>query len=492
MPWRAIGYRTTHPCVFNCISAKPAKLNTGVGIFFKGLDVATMQITIDPEFKALIPPLAEDERKQLEENIKQDGCRDPLVIWKLPTWIPEGSDRELKLSEPDETFYHEGDRDQHLSESWFFECNGIPDEATDDDWPAFLIDGHNRYEICTCLGIGFNTVEHSFADRSAAIEWIIRNQFGRRNLVPYIRTKLALRLEAEIAKRAKANQIASGKEFGKGCQKSDKPIDRVDTKKEIAKVANVSHDTVAKVKAIEAKAPEEVKQKLSTGEVSINQAYQDIKKQEKKQQHEEILHARDDDKARKTANLKNSLFDVRRGDFREVLTDIESVSLILTDPPYPKEALPLWRDLGKWAADALAEDGMLVAYSGQMYLPQVLEYLSESLEYWWCGAVIHKGSGNLSPLGHPVRKVINCWKPLVMFYRKGGCGFERTFRDIVDGVGPQKTDHNWQQPVEEAKILVEAFSKPGELVVDPFAGSGGFCKAAHELGRIAVGAEVLS
>ena len=40
-------------------------------------------------------------------------------------------------------------------------------------------------------------------------------------------------------------------------------------------------------------------------------------------------------------------------------------------------------------------------------------------------------------------------------------------------------------------MLIEAFTKKGELVVDPFAGSGGFCKAAHDLGRIAVGAEIL-
>jgi transcriptional regulator with XRE-family HTH domain len=204
------------------------------------------------------------------------------------------------------------------------------------------------------------------------------------------------------------------------------------------------------------------------------------------------LHKRDDDKARKTAHLKRSLFEVRRGDFREVLSDVDNVSLILTDPPYPKESLYLWDDLGKWASTALAKDGILVAYSGQMYLPSVLENLGRHLEYWWCGAVVHKGSGNLTPLGFPVRKVVNAWKPIVMFYRKDGTGFDRTFNDIVTGVGPKKDDHNWQQPIEEAKVLVERFSKTGELVVDPFAGSGGFCKAAHDLGRIAVGAEILS
>lgn len=40
-----------------------------------------MNIKIDPEFKALIPPLDADERAQLEANIVADGCRDPLVLW---------------------------------------------------------------------------------------------------------------------------------------------------------------------------------------------------------------------------------------------------------------------------------------------------------------------------------------------------------------------------------------------------------------------------
>ena len=38
-------------------------------------------IQIDPEFKALIPPLSADESAQLEANLVADGCRDPLVVW---------------------------------------------------------------------------------------------------------------------------------------------------------------------------------------------------------------------------------------------------------------------------------------------------------------------------------------------------------------------------------------------------------------------------
>ncbi len=88
-------------------------------------------IKIDPEFKAYIPPLKPEELSQLEQNLIADGCRDPLVVWG-----------------------------------------------------GLLIDGHNRYEICTRLGIGFNVVEMEFSDRQDVLDWIDDNQLGKRNLTP--------------------------------------------------------------------------------------------------------------------------------------------------------------------------------------------------------------------------------------------------------------------------------------------------------------------
>ena len=60
-------------------------------------------------------------------------------------------------------------------------------------------------------------------------------------------------------------------------------IDTIDTLKEIAKIAGTSRATAAKVKKIKEKAPEEVIQKLRDSEISINQAYITIKREEKEQ-----------------------------------------------------------------------------------------------------------------------------------------------------------------------------------------------------------------
>ena len=183
---------------------------------------------IKEEFKNLIPALSVEEFKQLEENCLAEGIRDAIITWH-----------------------------------------------------GYIIDGHNRYEIATKNELQYESIEKSFDSEDDVKEWMIHNQFGRRNLSNFQRSVLVLELESVFSARAKEKQKEAG---GAVRQISDKAV--IDTKKELAKLANVSHDTIAKVKVIQATATPEVKAKLSTGEVSINQAYQEIKKEEKKEQQE--------------------------------------------------------------------------------------------------------------------------------------------------------------------------------------------------------------
>lgn len=187
-----------------------------------------MNIVIDNEFKNLIPPLTPDEFAGLKQSIMSEGCRDPLVLW--------------------------GD---------------------------ILIDGHNRYDICTRNNTPFHTVQREFADRNAAIEWIILNQFGRRNLPAHERARLALRLKPVISEKAKEKELERKTTFQKS-EKSNLP--EVNTTKELAKVAGVSHDTIAKVERIEEDAPAPVVQASRKGEISVNAAYQVTKLEPEQQQ----------------------------------------------------------------------------------------------------------------------------------------------------------------------------------------------------------------
>lgn len=192
----------------------------------------------------------------------------------------------------------------------------------------------------------------------------------------------------------------------------------------------------------------------------------------------------------KQPDIKKTHPNVKKGDFRKILAKLHDVDAIITDPPYGKEHLGLWSALGQFAADRLVDNGVLLAYSGQMYLPNVLQLLSEHLDYWWTFAVVHKGSGNLTPLGQPVRKVINKWKPVVMFVQRGG-GFDDTFLDIIPSVEPEKHAHNWAQSIQESIWMIETFTEENALVVDPMAGSGTVGYACDMTGRKFSGAEIL-
>jgi hypothetical protein len=122
-----------------------------------------------------------------------------------------------------------------------------------------------------------------FNDRDAVLIWIIDNQLSRRNLPPYPRTQLALKKEEIFSKKAKDKQREAGgdkksDEARSVVQNSAQPIKSCRNNKvrdEIAKLAGVSHDTVARVKVINAKASEADKEALAKGEKSINEVYND-------------------------------------------------------------------------------------------------------------------------------------------------------------------------------------------------------------------------
>jgi hypothetical protein len=86
---------------------------------------------------------------------------------------------------------------------------------------------------------------------------MITNQIGKRNLNDYQRSVMVLKLEELLKPVAKAQQIRKPESV---LPISEKQIAPINTQKEIAKVAHVSHDTIAKVKVIEAKATPEQKQ----------------------------------------------------------------------------------------------------------------------------------------------------------------------------------------------------------------------------------------
>ena len=149
-----------------------------------------INLKIDPEFQNQIPPLTDDEYKQLEENILKEGkLISPLIVW-----------------------------------------NNI------------LVDGHNRYAILQKHPeIYFSTMPLPFESREEVLAWICKNQLGRRNLTPEQKYYL-------MGKQYEAEKAAHGGDRKSSDAKSSSLnanlIDSTKTCDRIAEENGVSKDTV--------------------------------------------------------------------------------------------------------------------------------------------------------------------------------------------------------------------------------------------------------
>lgn len=92
------------------------------------------ELEINPKFKDLLPPLSDEELRQLEESILSEGVREAIKVWQ-----------------------------------------------------GQIVDGHNRFSICQRHDLPYPVMDMFFADEDEALEWIYINQLARRNLSDFQR-----------------------------------------------------------------------------------------------------------------------------------------------------------------------------------------------------------------------------------------------------------------------------------------------------------------
>lgn len=172
----------------------------------------TPQLKIDKDFRNLIQPLKRREYRQLKKNILEEGCNDSIITW-----------------------------------------NGI------------IIDGHNRYKICTEHNIPFTVIEMNFESRPAVIAWICKNQLARKDLSEEVK-KYLIGVQYEAEKVACKIMSLDGKNR---CRKTNEdyapnfPLDigsKLKTAKRIAEENGITHMTVRKYAAY-ARALEKLRKK---------------------------------------------------------------------------------------------------------------------------------------------------------------------------------------------------------------------------------------
>jgi site-specific DNA-methyltransferase (adenine-specific) len=406
-----------------------------------------MKMEINEGFKDLIPPLSEDEYNQLEKNCITEGIRDSLVIW-----------------------------------------NGT------------LIDGHNRYEIATKHNLPYTTIDKEFDNQNDVIEWIIYNQFGRRNLSNYQRSVLALKIEPIIQEKAKENQGTRNDILQKSAKSN-----KIDTRLEIAKLAGVSHDTIAKVKKIEQEATPEVKQKLSIGEMTINKAYKNIKTNEKRNERLNLTKKITlSEKYKQNFILGNSIDELKK-------INNNSVDCVITDPPYGinyisnyreidneiskkiqndniQSALLLWDETCKILINKTKKDAHLYIFTSWKVWHLFREITEKYYKIKNC-LIWEKNNWSMGDLqGNYAEKY-----EMIIFATNGNKELLGSRDQNIlkfDRVSNHKLLHSCEKPIELIKYLLQKSTLENEMVIDPFAGSGSTLLSCKKMNRNFWGCEL--
>ena len=187
------------------------------------------ELKIDPELKDLLPPLIDDEYKQLEKNI-----------------VTNGFDRNFPIME----------------------------------WHGYIVDGHNRYSICKKHNIDYVVGTLAYETKEQVMEWMLDIQLGRRNLSPIQRIAVAEKYRPIYEKMAKENLSTGGRNGGLTTQNKPlvnlpNPSTSVNTSEKLAQIAGVSEKTYRMGAKVLNSDNEDVKNRVLSGETSISAGYKE-------------------------------------------------------------------------------------------------------------------------------------------------------------------------------------------------------------------------
>lgn len=163
-------------------------------------------------------------------------------------------------------------------------------------WHGFIVDGHNRYKMCKELGVLIDLEKHveeidlgDNAEEIDAMDWMLTHQLSSKNLSAGEKVAMTEEFQKEVALENEKKKIKVQKMFH-GNQHVDYTPIGVDTKtnerksswtdSQTAKKAGVGIGTVARYNRVMNSDDEELKTKVKTGEVTVNKAYEEVRKRE--------------------------------------------------------------------------------------------------------------------------------------------------------------------------------------------------------------------
>ncbi len=429
-----------------------------------------MNIQISETFKNLMPSLTEEEYNNLEQSIVTEGCRDALVLW-----------------------------------------NG------------YLIDGHNRYEICQKHNIPFTTSEKDFDNEHDVINWIIDNQLSRRNITEdqrayligkrykeekkehgntreSINKQVKCHTDVSLDDKSTSQKIAEQTKVSpRTVERAEKFADAVDKvaentginpQKILSGAINASRKDIQNVSRLEPEQQKKVFEKIEKKEVkNVKDAIKEVKKEELEELKtvEEIEPKKEVIKCEygKWYKLGNHLLYCGSNNDESFLNRLKEhpASFAFADPPYNADVAE-WDSNFTWSQDWLIDYAPIVAVTPGIV--SIYDFMnSTSMPYSWSVACWIDNGMTRGALG------FGNWIYTALFSKESLYRNSQDFLKVtISNSETKETTHKGRKPASLIAWLFERFSKTSDYIIDPFLGSGTSLLIAEKMDRCCIGAEI--
>ena len=334
-----------------------------------------------------------------------------------------------------------------------------------------LIAGRRRLEALKSLG--WEDTPVNVVDLDEIVKGEYAENFARKDFTPSEMVAIKRAIEPSIREAAKERMLA-------GKPSAHCAEGRGETREKVAGCLGVSRRKLKEAEAVviaaEAK-PQEFSDlvEMMDRNGNVHAAHKELKRRVKREEHKKMAQQFE-------ANTPiDERWQLIYSDFREVQLEAASVDAIITDPPYLEEYLPLYENLGAFSQKVLKPGGSLLVMTGQSYLPEIISALAKHLKFQW--VISYLTPGPAAPIWQ--RRVNTTWKPVLWFVKGEYQG--AWVNDVCQSEGSDKRFHEWGQSEGGMADIIERFSKPGDLILDPFCGGGTTGITALRLARRFIG-----
>ena len=387
-----------------------------------------------------------------------------------------------------------------------------------------ILDGRNRYAACQAAGVPCRFAPAPVDDDEGALRLVMSLNMHRRHLTESQRGMAGAKMLPHMEAAAKARQGArrdlasdTSGPTGPDVASAPRPLRARD---EAANLTGASARSVQRAKQVLERAVPEMVEAVEDGTIRLHAATR-AAKLTAEQQREVVRRvaggeARNPHQAMREVEQQDRVSRAKSVDaadaWRVDCTDAarwtakqEAAACVVMDPPYglathrtrqgghdyadgQDYALSLLRDVVAGICESAEPGAHVYCFTGYTHVESFKRILRERLEVQDNPIVWIKDNHTMCDF--------QSWYPnryeLILFAKVPGGRrpLAACVPDVLTFARSRETTHSAEKPVPLLRLLIEQSTVPGELVVDPFAGSGSTGVAALASGRRFAGCEI--